>query len=118
MIANLIRLIPAGHRGRLISYVQLSLLSVTLRAASCLLLVPRLGALFGPAAGDALPWLAALTAVTATGWIVDMVLARVGYGIGFALVNNTQKAMADRLTDTPLGWFTAENTAMARQAIA
>jgi ATP-binding cassette subfamily B protein IrtB len=118
MIGNLLRLIPVGHRGVLTAYAVLSVVSVILRAASALLLVPLLGALFSSAPTDALTWLGALTAVTAAGWVVDMILARIGYRIGFALVNDTQHRMADRLTDIPLGWFTADNTAMARQAIA
>ena len=118
MIGNLLRLIPAGHRGVLIAYAVLSFASVVLRAASALLLVPLLGALFSSAPTGALTWLGALTAVTAAGWVVDMTLARIGYRIGFALVNDTQHRIADRLTDIPLGWFTADNTAMARQAIA
>jgi ATP-binding cassette subfamily B protein IrtB len=118
MIRNLLRLIPAEHRGALTTYTVLSLVSVILRAASALLLVPLLGALFTSTPADALTWLGALTAVTAAGWVVDMILARIGYRIGFALVDATQHRMADRLTDIPLGWFTADNTAMARQAIA
>ncbi|WP_131727600.1 ABC transporter ATP-binding protein, partial [Mycobacteroides sp. H063] len=44
-------------------------------------------------------------------------LARIGYRIGFALLNDSQHQVADRLTHIPLSWFTAERTAMARQAI-
>ena len=118
MIRNLARLIPAEHRGVLTTYTVLSFISVILRAASAVLLVPLLGALFTATPSGALTWLGALTAATAAGWVVDMTLARLGYRIGFALVNDTQHRMADRLTDIPLGWFTADNTAMARQAIA
>ncbi|GAY14089.1 ABC transporter ATP-binding protein [Mycobacterium sp. shizuoka-1] len=118
MIAGLIRLLPAHLRGRLRTYVVLSAVSVVLRAASALLLVPLLAALFGPDPAGALPWVGALTAVTVGGWMVDMTLARIGFGIGFALTDTTQHAMADRLTDTPLRWFTADNTALSRQAIA
>lgn len=117
MLTNLIRLIPPGHRSSLYGYGVLSVLSVALRAAGCLLLVPLLGALFGPTPADALPWLGVLTAVTVGGWIVDTALARIGYRIGFALLNDSQHQVADRLTHIPLGWFTAERTAMARQAI-
>ncbi len=117
MIANLLRLIPARRRGELTGYAVLSAVSVLLRAASAVLLVPLLGALFSSRPADALPWLGLLTAATAGGWVVDMILARVGYRIGFALVDDTQHAMADRLTDVELGWFTADNTMMARQAI-
>ncbi len=118
MIRTLIRLIPAHHRGQLTTYVVLSLISVILRAASALLLVPVLVALFGPHPADAWPSVGALTAVTVGGWVIDMTLARIGYGIGFTLADTTQHAMANRLTETPLRWFTADNTAVARQAIA
>ena len=117
MLTNLIRLIPPGHRSSLYGYGVLSVLSVVLRAASCLLLVPLLGALFGPTPADALPWLGTFTAATVGSWIVDTALARIGYRIGFALLNDSQHQVADRLTHIPLGWFTAERTAMARQAI-
>ena len=118
MIGNLIRLVPAEHRGALTGYAVLTFVSVVLRAAAALLLVPLLAALFSSTPSDALPWLGALTAATVGGWIVDMIQARIGYRIGFALANDTQHRMADRLTDVPLGWFTTDNTTMARQAIA
>lgn len=118
MITNLVRLVPATHRAQLVAYAILSVASVLLRAASALLLVPLLRILFGHAPGEALPWLGALTAATVGGWVVDWVLAQTGFRIGFSLVDTTQRAMADRLTETPLAWFTADNTAMARQAIA
>jgi ATP-binding cassette subfamily B protein IrtB len=117
MLTHLIRLIPPAHRNSLYTYSALSVLSVVLRAAGCLLLVPLLGALFSATPTDALPWLAVLTAVTIGGWIVDTALARIGYRIGFALLNDSQHQVADRLTHIPLSWFTAERTAMARQAI-
>lgn len=117
MLSSLIRLIPPTHRGPLYAYCVLSVVSVAIRAASCLLLVPLLGALFGPAPADALPWLGVLTAVTVGGWMVDTALARLGYSIGFALLNDSQHQVADRLTHIPLGWFSAERTALARQAI-
>ncbi|EHB54755.1 Xenobiotic-transporting ATPase [Mycolicibacterium rhodesiae JS60] len=118
MIRSLVRLIPAQARTQLTTYVVLSLISVVLRAASGLLLVPLLVALFGPHPADAWPWVGALTAVTVGGWVIDMTLARIGFGIGFTLADTTQHEMANRLTDTPLRWFTADNTAIARQAIA
>ncbi|CPT11822.1 ABC transporter ATP-binding protein [Mycobacteroides abscessus] len=117
MLSSLIRLIPPTHRGPLYAYCVLSVVSVAIRAASCLLLAPLLGALFGTAPADALPWLGVLTAVTVGGWMVDTALARLGYSIGFALLNDSQHQVADRLTHIPLGWFSAERTALARQAI-
>ncbi|WP_396929709.1 ABC transporter ATP-binding protein [Mycolicibacterium sp.] len=118
MIRSLIQLVPADHRGRLSSYAVLTVVSVILRAAGALLLVPLLAALFGPHPSAAWPWVGALTAVTVGGWVIDMALARIGFDIGFTLADTTQHAMANRLTDVPLRWFTTDNTALARQAIA
>ncbi|KAA0106108.1 ABC transporter ATP-binding protein [Mycolicibacterium sp. P1-5] len=118
MIRTLIRLIPAEVHGWATRYIVLTVVSVFLRAASTLLLVPLLAALFGPHPSDAWPWVGALTAVTVGGWVIDMVVARIGFGIGFTLADTTQHTMANRLTDVPLRWFTADNTAVARQAIA
>lgn len=118
MIGTLIRLTPAPLRGRLAKYGLLTLISVALRAAGVLLLVPLLTAVFGPRPADAVPWVAALTAVTAGGWAVDMALARLGFAIGFALLDNTGHAMVNRLCEVPMRWFTTDNTALARQAIA
>lgn len=101
MLSSLIRLIPHAHRGALYAYCVLSVVSVAIRAASCLLLVPLLGALFGTVPADALPWLGVLTAVTVGGWMVDTALARLGYSIGFALLNDSQHQVADRLTHIP-----------------
>jgi ATP-binding cassette subfamily B protein IrtB len=118
MIRSLLRSIPAQARRQVTTYVALSLISVILRAASALLLVPLLVALFGPQPADAWPWVGVLTAVTTGGWVIDMILARIGFAIGFTLADTTQHTMASRLTETPLRWFTADNTAVARQAIA
>ncbi|OYN79479.1 ABC transporter ATP-binding protein [Mycolicibacterium sphagni] len=118
MIGSLIRLLPAHARGPFTTYVALTVISVVLRAASALLLVPLLVALFSAHPADTWAWVGALTAVTIGGWVVDMSLARIGFGIGFTLAETTQHAMANRLTETPLHWFSADNTAVARQAIA
>lgn len=118
MIGTLIRLTPSQNRGQLTIYALLSLVSVVLRASGALVLVPLLPALFGDHPADALPWVGALTAVTAGGWIIDMIAARIGFRIGFTLADTTAHVMADRLTEVPLGWFTADNIAIARQAIA
>lgn len=117
MIRNLIGIIPAHRYGLVWDYFGLTLISVGLRAASCLLLVPLVGALFGPTPAQALPSLGALTAVIAIAWAVDTLLSRIGFSIGFELLNSTQHELADRLTRIPLSWFTTEHTATARQAI-
>ncbi len=83
-----------------------------------MLLVPLVAALFSDAPADAWPWLGWLTALTVAGWVVDTVTARLGFDIGFAVLDSTQHDMADRLPNIRLDWLTHENTATTRQAIA
>jgi len=118
MIRTVLSLLPAGRRARVTGYVVLAVLGVLLRAAGAVLLVPLVAALFGTDPAGAWPWLLALAVVTVAGWAVDAVVARIGFGLGFALLENAQHGVADRLTRIRLAWFTAENTATARQAIA
>ncbi|OHV04703.1 ABC transporter ATP-binding protein [Mycobacterium talmoniae] len=118
MIATLLRLIPHDRRGNVARYVVLTLLSVATRAGATVLLVPLVGALFGDTPRDALAWLGWLTVATAVGWMIDMATARIGFDLGFAVLDHTQHDVADRLPRVRLDWFTAERTAAARQAIA
>lgn len=118
MIRTVWNLLPAGSRGRAVTYGVLSVLSVVLRAAGVVALVPLIGALFTDAPADALPWLGVLTACTLLGWVVDARTATIGFDLGFTLLDTAQHAVADRLGRVPMGWFTAPNTATARQTIA
>ncbi|MBX3094520.1 MAG: ABC transporter ATP-binding protein [Cryobacterium sp.] len=118
MIRTLLSLLPADRRVRVSGYVVLAVIGVLLRAAGVVLLVPLVAALFSPDPADAGLWLLALAAVTIVGWVVDAVVARIGADLGFALLEHAQHGVAERLTRIRLAWFTAENTATARQAIA
>jgi len=117
VIRALLSLLPPQRRRTVVAHAAFTLLTVLLRAAAAVLLVPLVGALFGPDPAAALPWLAALTAVTVGGGVTDVVVARLGFRIGFALLDRTQHAMADRLTRIRLGWLDAGNTATARASI-
>jgi ATP-binding cassette subfamily B protein IrtB len=118
MIRTWLRLVPADHHANVVVYAVLALASVVVRAAATVLLVPLLGALFGDAPQQALTWLGWLSAATAAGWAIDTATARIGFDLGFAVLEHTQHNVADRLPSVRLGWFTAEHTATARQAIA
>ncbi|GAB3440059.1 ABC transporter ATP-binding protein [Actinophytocola sediminis] len=118
MIRTYLRLIPPHRRGTVRVYTALAIVSVVLRAIGAVLLVPLVGALFGRTPDDALPWLGALTAVTVAGWAVDARTARLGFDLGFAVLDTVQHDLADRLTRIRLAWFTATTTATARQAVA
>jgi ATP-binding cassette subfamily B protein IrtB len=118
MIRTWISLVPADRRARVISYASFAFLSVVVRAVGAVLLVPLVGALFGDAPQRALPWLGWLTAATVIGWAIDATTARIGFDLGFAVLDHAQHDVADRLPRVRLDWFTSENTAAARQAIA
>ena len=118
MIRTLIQLIPHDRRGRMFGYTALTLLSVAVRAAGTVLLVPLVSALFSDAPSRAVAWLGWLTVATVAGWLIDFACARIGFDLGFAVLDHTQHDVADRLPGVRLGWFTPANTANARQAIA
>lgn len=118
MIRTLLALIPADRRGKVGAYTVLTVVSVLLRAGGTVLLVPLVAELFGDAPDRAWLWLGWLTAVTVVGWVVDTTTARMGFDLGFAVLDNTQHDVADRLPNIRLNWLTQENTATARQAIA
>ena len=118
MIRTWLQLVPADRRGRVIAYTVLALVSVVVRAVATVLLVPLVAALFSDTPQRALPWLGWLTAATVTGWVIDAATARIGFNLGFAVLDHTQHDVADRLPDVRLDWFTADHTATARQAIA
>lgn len=117
MIRTWLGLLPADRRAKVIAYTCLALLSVVVRAAGTVLLVPLVGALFGDP-HRALGWLGWLTAATVLGCVIDAATARIGFDLGFAVLDHSQHDVADRLPGVRLDWFTAEHTATARQAIA
>ena len=118
MIRTLLALLPRDRRGSVATYAALTVFSILLRAAGTVLLVPLVAALFGDTPGDAWVWLGWLTAATVIGWFTDTATARIGFDIGFAVLDRTQHDVADRLPDVRLDWITSANTATARQAIA
>lgn len=118
MIRTWLSLVPADRRTRVVAYTVLALISVVVRAVATVLLVPLVGALFSEAPHRAMMWLGWLTAATALGWVIDTTTARIGFNLGFAVLDHSQHDVADRLPGVRLDWFTAEHTATARQAIA
>ena len=118
MIRTWIGLVPPDRRGKVMAYALLAMVSVIVRAVGTVLLVPLVGALFSDSPHRALGWLGWLTAATAAGWAIDTVTARIGFDLGFAVLDHTQHDVADQLPDVRLEWFSTDNTATARQAIA
>ena len=118
MIRTWIGLVPADRRAKVVTYAVLTFVSVVVRAVGTVLLVPLVGALFSESPQRALAWLGWLTAATVLGWVIDTTTARIGFDLGFAVLDHTQHDIADRLPDVRLEWFSGDNTATARQAIA
>ena len=118
MIRALLALLPPGSRSLVAAHLAITVVGLVLRAVGAVLLVPLVGALFGPDPGAAWPWVGALALATAAGWAVDATAARLGFGIGFGLLDRGQRTVADRVARTRLSWFTPQNAATTRQAVA
>ncbi|MGO1543730.1 MAG: ABC transporter ATP-binding protein [Gulosibacter sp.] len=118
MIRTMLTLIGPG-RGRLIAgHLVFSAVGLIFRAAGIVLLVPLVAALFSDDRAAAWPWLGFLALATVLGWFADAAVTRRAYDLGFGLLDTGQRTAAERITRIRLGWFTAENTATTRQAIA
>src|SRR5262249_19247540 len=102
MIRTWMSLAPADRRRKLVGFTALAFTSVVVRAAGTVLLVPLVGALFSDAPQRALGWLSWLTAATVIGWVIDTGTARIAFDLGFAVLENTQHDVADRLPDVRL----------------
>ncbi len=82
MIRTLIALVPGHARRTLVGYVALTIVSVLLRAASAVLVVPLVAALVEGDSRTALWVLALLTGSTLVGWVVDSAASRRGFDLG------------------------------------
>ncbi|WP_454299814.1 ABC transporter ATP-binding protein [Salana multivorans] len=118
MIRALLALLPEGSRRTVVTHLALAVVSVLLRAVGVVLLVPLVQALFSPRPETVWPWVGALALVTAIGWVVDASVSRLGFNLGFGLLDSGQRTVADRIAQTRLTWFTPDNTATTRQAVA
>ena len=118
MIRALLAIIPAENRRQANVFLAMTVLSVLLRAAGVVLLVPLVTELFGADPGRAWLWVGMLTIATVAGWIVDSACARMGFALGFALLRDVQHRVADRIAQVRLDWLTAEHTGVARRAVA
>lgn len=118
MIRTLLALLPDGSRRAVLAHLGLTLVSVALRAAGAVLLVPLIGALFSDDPATTWPWVGVLALVTAAGWLVDSLVARIGFGLGFGLLDSGQRTVADHISRTRLTWFDSATTSTTRQAVA
>lgn len=118
MIRTLRTLLPDEQRRHVVPYLLLTLAGITLRAAAALALFPLITALLQANPGLAWASLGILTAATALGWACDAAAAHRAYELGFALLDKAQHTIAQRITEIRLEWFTADNIATTRRAVA
>lgn len=118
MIGTLLALIPAARRRLFAGYLALTVGSTLLRAVAVVLIVPLVTALFGAEPAEAWPWVGALTGAVAAGWIVDSIASRVGFDLGFGILDSAQRSVSAQVARIPLRWFGEENSAITRRAIA
>ncbi|WP_280435208.1 ABC transporter ATP-binding protein [Nocardia carnea] len=118
MIRTMMSLLPAEQRSRTTGYLGLLIVSVILRAIAVVLVVPLVTELFGDTPADAWRWVGVSTLVVAAGWIVDTITSRIGFDLGFHLLDNAQRSVSAQVARIPLRWFTEDNSAITRRAIA
>lgn len=118
MIRTMLSLLPAEQRSRTTGYLGLLIVSVILRAIAVVLVVPLVTELFGDTPAEAWRWVGALTVAVAAGWIVDTITSRIGFDLGFHLLDNAQRSVSAQVARIPLRWFTEDNAAVTRRAIA
>lgn len=110
--------IPSAARRHIPVWVALVLAAAAMRAAAALLLVPLLSALFASGPAAALPWLAALAAAVAAGWLVEWRLVRRAFDLGFATAIATNRRLVDQLLAVPIGWLSTGRRTEAQRALA
>ncbi|MFE3442518.1 ABC transporter ATP-binding protein [Nocardia sp. NPDC059180] len=118
MTSTLLSLLPPQRRARFGGYLALIVVSTLLRAIGVVLIVPLVAALFGDDPAEAWPVVGALTVAVAAGWIVDAIASRVGFDLGFTILEHAQRDVSAQVARIPLRWFGEDNSATARRAIA
>ncbi|MBL1079166.1 ABC transporter ATP-binding protein [Nocardia sp. 2] len=118
MTRTILQLLPPEQRARVTGYLGLIVTSTILRAVAVVLVVPLVTALFGDDPAEAWRWVAALTVAVVAGWVVDSIASRVGFELGFAILDHAQRDVSAQVARIPLRWFSEDNSATTRRAIA
>jgi ATP-binding cassette subfamily B protein IrtB len=112
-----LQLVPDEARRHIAPYLIFTVAAALARAASALLLVPLLGALFTAGAGATLPWLAALAVAVALGWLAETRLILRAFDLGFAVANRMNHRLIDQFLAVPIGEFGAKQQSEAKRAV-
>ncbi|MGV9410504.1 ABC transporter ATP-binding protein [Nocardia sp. NPDC003693] len=118
MTRTVLSLLPPADRRRWIGYLALIGTSTIVRAIAVVLVVPLVSALFGDTPADAWRWVGALTVAVIAGWIIDSIASRIGFDLGFGILNRAQRDVSSQVARIPLRWFDEDNSAITRRAIA
>ncbi|MGX1810669.1 ABC transporter ATP-binding protein [Nocardia sp. NPDC055321] len=118
MMRTVLSLLPPADRRRWIGYLALIGTSTIVRAIAVVLVVPLVSALFGDTPADAWRWVGALTVAVIAGWIIDSIASRIGFDLGFGILNRAQRDVSSQVARIPLRWFDEDNSAITRRAIA
>ncbi|MDO5726728.1 MAG: ABC transporter ATP-binding protein [Bowdeniella nasicola] len=118
MITLIHQLLPTADHPRLRRYHIALAVEIMVRAVATVTLIPLLTALFSDTPQTAWRYLAALTVLTAGAWALEWKIGKMGYDLGWSLLEVSQEILAERLTRVPLAWLEGSNAATARKAIA
>ncbi|MFE6858147.1 ABC transporter ATP-binding protein [Nocardia sp. NPDC057668] len=118
MMRTVLSLLPPADQRRWAGYLALIGTSTIVRAIAVVLVVPLVSALFGDTPADAWRWVGALTVAVLAGWIIDSIASRIGFDLGFGILNRAQRDVSTQVARIPLRWFSEDNSAITRRAIA
>ncbi|MEU0545299.1 ABC transporter ATP-binding protein [Nocardia sp. NPDC005978] len=118
MMRTVLSLLPPADQRRWAGYLALIGTSTIVRAIAVVLVVPLVSALFGDTPADAWRWVGALTVAVLAGWIIDSIASRIGFDLGFGILNRAQRDVSTQVARIPLRWFDEDNSAITRRAIA
>ncbi|OKL54093.1 hypothetical protein BSZ39_05890 [Bowdeniella nasicola] len=117
VLRTTISLLPPDARRQGITYLAATVASIIARALGAVSLLPLFVALLSDEPAAAWPWVGVLAALTIAGWALDYWAAKLALAIGFSLMSEGQKSLAERIGRLDLSWLTSTTTASARAAL-
>ncbi|MDF3320157.1 ABC transporter ATP-binding protein [Rhodococcus sp. C3V] len=105
-------------RGSRIRFLSLTILSTILQAASVIVLVPVLRALFGERPVDAWPWVGLLVGMLLMVWAADRFALRAGLHLGFIIIDTITEAGLNGIRRLDPGQLRSERASKLRDLVA
>lgn len=112
--------ILTGHqaRGSRIRFMFLTIVSTILQAASVIVLVPVLWAVFGENPADAWPWVSLLVGMLLMVWAADRFALRAGLQLGFHVIDTITEAGLTGIRRLDPGQLRSERASKLRDLVA